>query len=136
LAAFDHFRQRVILVANAYLRPGLDESELDARYAAAVARLERLAADGAAPLDEPLVEPPRLDEEPPEVDVDLSAPVFEAAVDAAREHIAAEEIEQIVISRRFSFDLEAEPFDLYRVLRQINPSPYMFLFCHDCLSLV
>lgn len=136
LAAFDHFRQRVVLIANAYLRPGLDAAEIDARYDAAVARLDRLARDGAAPLDEPLVEPPRTDEGLPEVEVDLSASVFEAAVDAARAHIDDGEIEQIVLSRRFSFDLDADPFDLYRVLRQINPSPYMYLFRHDDVTLV
>lgn len=136
LAAFDHFRQRVVLIANAYLRPGLDPAELDARYDAAVARLDRLAADGAVPLDEPLVEPPRPDEPLPEVEVDLSASVFEAAVEAARDLVDAGEVRQIVLSRRFSFDLDADPFDLYRVLRQINPSPYMFLFRHDGLSLV
>ena len=44
LAAFDHWRQRVILIANAYVRPGLTDAELDARYDAALARLDQLAA--------------------------------------------------------------------------------------------
>jgi len=136
LAAFDHFRQRVTLVASAYLRPGLDPAELDARYDAAVARLERLAADGAVPLDEPLVEPPRPDEPLPEVAANLPAGTYEAAVEAAKGHIEAGDIFQVVLSQRFSFDLDADPFDLYRVLRQINPSPYMYLFRHPEVTLV
>ena len=58
LAAFDHWRQQVTLLANSFVTPGLSDAELDARYDAAVARLARLAADGASPLDEPLVSPP------------------------------------------------------------------------------
>ena len=44
----------------------------------------------------------------------------------AREHILAGDIFQVVLAQRFTFDLGAEPFDVYRVLRQINPSPYMY----------
>ena len=136
LAAFDHWRQRVTLVANAYVRPGLSEAELDARYDAAVARLETLAADGAQPLDEPLVEPPERDAEGPTVASNLGAAAYEAAVDAGKEHIRAGDIFQVVLSQRFDFVLDADPFDLYRVLRQINPSPYMYLFRHPEVTLV
>jgi anthranilate synthase component I len=51
---------------------------------------------------------------------------YEAMVDAAKEHILAGDAFQIVVSQRFSKPLEASPFDLYRCLRAINPSPYMF----------
>lgn len=136
LAAFDHFRQRVVLIANAYLRPDLDAGELDARYDAAVARLGQLADDGAAPLAEPLVEPPRTDEIAPEVVANQSPATFEAMVEACIERVDAGEIDQIVVSQRFGFDLGADPFDVYRVLRQINPSPYMYLFRHETVTLV
>jgi anthranilate synthase component 1 len=128
LAAFDHWRQRVTLIANAYVRPGLSAAELDARYDAAITRLDQLAADGARPLDEPLVEPPPAEVDLPEVVSNLPAGRYEAAVSAAKEHILAGDIFQVVLSQRFSFDLDADPFDLYRVLRQVNPSPYMYLF--------
>lgn len=136
LAAFDHWRQRVTLVANAYVRPALSDDELDARYDAALARLDQLAADGARPLDEPLVEPPDPDAEAPEVRSNLGPAAYEQAVDAAKEHIRAGDIFQVVLSQRFDFDLDADPFDLYRVLRQVNPSPYMYLFRHDAVTLV
>ena len=58
LAAYDHWRQRVTLIENVLVEPGLDDGELDRRYDDAVARLDELAADGARPLDEPLLDPP------------------------------------------------------------------------------
>jgi anthranilate synthase component 1 len=47
-------------------------------------------------------------------------------VEAAREHILAGDIFQVVLAQRFDFDLGCDPFDVYRVLRQVNPSPYMY----------
>ena len=67
LAAFDHFRQRVTLVANAWIPAGATTEELDRVYDEAVGRLDQLALDGASPLDEPLVEPPARAEEIPDV---------------------------------------------------------------------
>src|SRR5260370_16168993 len=51
---------------------------------------------------------------------------FHAMVDAAREHIHAGDAFQVVVSQRFPKHLAASPFDVYRCLRAINPSPYMF----------
>ena len=67
LAAYDHWRQRVTLLANAFIPPAASASDLDQVYDEAVARLEQLALDGARPIDEPLVEPPDPDDPPPEV---------------------------------------------------------------------
>ncbi len=137
LAAFDHWRQRVTLVANAYLfDDDPSNADLDRHYDEAVERLAGLAADGAAPLDEPFVAPPDPDDPLPEVHSNLGANAYEAAVDAAKEHIVAGDIFQVVLSQRFDFDLDADPFDVYRVLRQINPSPYMYLFRHPEVTLV
>ncbi|HRA35552.1 MAG TPA: chorismate-binding protein, partial [Acidimicrobiales bacterium] len=128
LAAFDHWRQQVTLLANSFVTPGLSDAELDARYDAAVDRLARLAADGASPLDEPLVAPPDPTDPLPDVTSNLASGAYEAAVEASKEHILAGDIFQVVLSQRFDFQLDADPFDVYRVLRQINPSPYMYLF--------
>jgi anthranilate synthase component 1 len=57
---------------------------------------------------------------------------YEAAVERCKEFIRAGDIFQVVLSQRFSVEVAAKPFDLYRVLRTINPSPYMFyLACRD-----
>jgi len=136
LAAFDHFRSRVTLIANAYVFGSHDDASLDVLYDDALARLDQLAADGASPLDEPFMLPPSGADELPEVTSNLGPAAYEAAVDAAKEHIRAGDIFQVVLSQRFDFPLEADPFDVYRVLRQINPSPYMYLVRHPEVTLV
>jgi len=125
LAVFDHWRQRVTLIANALLPADASEAEIDAAYDDALERLDQLAADGARPIDEPLVVPPEQSANP-EVESSLSSEAFCAAVETAKDYIRAGDIFQVVLSKRFGFDLDADPLDVYRVLRQINPSPYMY----------
>ena len=136
LAAFDHWRQRVTLIDNVLIDGDLDTAALDAAYDAAVARLDQLAADGASPLDEPLLGPPHADDDIPEVTSTMGPGQYEAAVEAAREYVFAGDVFQVVLSQRFDFDLGAEPFDAYRALRQVNPSPYMYYVRVPGLTLV
>jgi anthranilate synthase component 1 len=126
LAAFDHFRQRVTLIANAFIPVDATDGEIDQVYDDALERLEQLAVDGARPLPEPLVEPPSAGDELPEVRSSMGSDNYCRAVEVAREHILAGDIFQVVLAQRFAFDLGADPFDYYRVLRQVNPSPYMY----------
>jgi anthranilate synthase component 1 len=126
LAAYDHWRQRVVLIDNVVVPDDATDGQLDALYDGAVTRLEQLAADGARPIDEPLVEPPAADDPLPDVRSTMGSDLFARAVEAAREHILAGDVFQVVLSQRYDFDLDAEPFDVYRVLRQVNPSPYMY----------
>src|SRR4051794_17463736 len=67
LAAFDHWRQRVTLIESVVIPPGATEAELDALYDDAGRRIDQFAADGSRPVDEPLVEPPSIDDPLPEV---------------------------------------------------------------------
>jgi anthranilate synthase component 1 len=136
LAAYDHWRQRVVLIANAWCSPGMSEADLDEQYAAAVARLDDLAAAGARSLDEPVVEPPDRDEPLPEVRSSMAAGEYQRAVEVAKEHILAGDIFQVVLAQRFELELDADPFDVYRVLRQVNPSPYMYFLRHPEVTLV
>ncbi|MGQ0521020.1 MAG: anthranilate synthase component I family protein [Actinomycetota bacterium] len=136
IAAYDHWRQRVTLVANAVVPAGAGADEVDALYDAASARLDRLAADGARPLDEPVVEPPERDEPPPGVRRTVTPEAYAAAVAAAKERILDGDIFQVVLAMRFDLDLEADPFDLYRALRQVNPSPYMYFLRHPAITVV
>lgn len=135
LAVFDHWRQRVTLVSTALLGRDATLAEIDSAYDDAVRRLDQLALDGSRPLDEPLVSAPvQLDL--PAVSSSLSSEMYERAVEAAKEYIRAGDIFQVVLSKRFDFDLDADPFDVYRVLRQINPSPYMYFLRRRELTLV
>jgi anthranilate synthase component I len=126
LAAFDHFAQRVVLVDNVLVPDDPDASQIDDLYDEAVRRLDQLAADGAAPLAEPLVSPSEAADELPDVASSMGGDAYCQAVEVAKEHILAGDIFQVVLAQRFDFDLGADPFDFYRVLRQVNPSPYMF----------
>ena len=61
---------------------------------------------------------------------------YSLAVETAREYIFAGDAFQVVLSQRFDFDLGADAFDAYRVLRQVNPSPYMYFLRHHGLEVV
>ena len=126
IAAFDHWKQQVTLISNALIPVDASEDQLRVLYDEAISRLESLLQDGAQPLDEPLVSPPPLDAPLPEVNSTMGKDVYCAAVEVAKEHILAGDIFQVVLSQRFDFELDADPFDVYRVLRQVNPSPYMY----------
>ncbi|MBD3161509.1 MAG: anthranilate synthase component I [Candidatus Latescibacteria bacterium] len=115
---FDHARHCAILVSNA--RPGGDPA---AAYAQAQARLDRLEAF----LSEP---PPRTTRTPRGGEVTFRSrtgkEAFLHGVDRIKEYIRAGDVVQVVLSHRLEARLEADPFDVYRALRVINPSPYMF----------
>ncbi|MGH9001986.1 MAG: chorismate-binding protein, partial [Acidimicrobiia bacterium] len=129
VAAFDHFRQRLYLIENVLVNPGAGEAELMAAYQAAAGRLDALVEDLARPLPYLPAPPPAETGEAapiPEITSSFSGGTYQVAVEAAREHILAGDIFQVVLAQRFDFDLGCDPFDVYRVLRQVNPSPYMY----------
>jgi anthranilate synthase component 1 len=114
LAVFDHVTRRLKLLT--IHRPDRED------YEAAIGRIDamenRLASDPVAP-------PPAGADGTP-WKANMSPGQFHAMVDAAKEHILAGDAFQIVVSQRFKKPLAANPFDVYRCLRAINPSPYMF----------
>jgi anthranilate synthase component I len=129
VAAFDHFRQRIYLIENVLIRPGATEADIAAAYEAAAGRLEALVEDLSRPLPYQPVAPPTDIAEGGELPVfasSMAGGVYGRAVEVAREHILAGDIFQVVLAQRFEFDLGCDPFDVYRVLRQVNPSPYMY----------
>jgi anthranilate synthase component I len=136
LAAYDHWRQRVTLVANVLIAPGSSDAEIDAAYDDAIERIESIARDGTRPIDEPLVEPPPNDEPLPAVTSSMGKDLYCSAVEVAKEYILAGDIFQVVLAQRFGLTLDADPFDVYRVLRQINPSPYMYFVRQPELTIV
>ncbi|MDE0657881.1 MAG: anthranilate synthase component I [Acidimicrobiaceae bacterium] len=140
LAVYDHWRQRATLISNVVVPAGADDRTIDRLYYEAVLRVEAIAADGAKPLDEPLVAPPEpydaSETEPVATTSTMGLELYSRAVEAAREYIFAGDVFQVVLSQRFDFELGADAFDTYRVLRQVNPSPYMYFLRHDGLEVV
>ena len=135
LAAFDHWRQRVYLIESVPTL-GLGAEELDAAYDAACGRVEQAVADLAAPLPYTPVEPPSAADELPELHSSMPGGLYQQAVEVAKEHMLAGDIFQVVLAQRYDLDLGADPFDVYRVLRQVNPCPYMYFLRHPELTIV
>ena len=97
LAAFDHWKQQVTLVANTVVPVNATDEELRRIYDDAIERLLALQNDGAQPIDEPLVSPPPSDPELPEVRSSMGKDVYCAAVEAAKEYILAGDIFQVCL---------------------------------------
>jgi anthranilate synthase component I len=136
IAAFDHWRQRVFLIDNAVVPGGATAGELDAVYERAGRRVDEMAADLGRPLEYVPAAPPPPGDPLPEVRSTVGRQAYCDAVAAAKEHIFAGDIFQVVLSQRFDLDLGADPFDVYRVLRQVNPSPYMYFLRHPAVTVV
>lgn len=118
LVVFDHVRHKLIVIAN--MRT---EGNLRAGYADAIARIDSIISR----LNQPLVPPqPKVCTNGEPWRSNFAQPAFEENVRKAKEYIAAGDIFQVVLSQRLSRPTDAEPFTIYRALRMLNPSPYMF----------
>jgi anthranilate synthase component 1 len=128
LVAFDHAYGRLVLIANP--DPALDaqtgEKQAHERLAEIMRRLNE-------PLTPRKVDPcPQCD--PLEMQSNIRREDFLHSVEIAKEHIAAGDIFQVVLSQRLSRRTSADAFSIYRALRRLNPSPYMFFFDFDGLT--
>ena len=117
--AFDHVKHRILIIANA--RVTADE-DLRALYQFACAKIGFLERELERGLSQP---EPRV-EAAPDMRSNMTREAFEAGVRTIKEGIAAGDIYQAVLSQRFEADVTADPFTIYRALRHVNPSPYMY----------
>jgi anthranilate synthase component 1 len=123
LAALDHHEGTVTLIANAVNWDASDE-RVDAAYDSAVARIGQMSDQLAVPVPLPAAV---FSHQGPDVARRTSSTDYRAMVEVAKEHIRAGDAFQIVLAQRFDVPTEADPLDIYRVLRATNPSPYMYL---------
>jgi anthranilate synthase component 1 len=119
ILAFDHVRHRILAIASARVRPGADLATL---YELACAKIDVLERE----IDRALSHRLKTAGRPPQLTANQTREVFEASVRKIQEDISAGEIYQAVLSQRFEAETDAAPFDVYRALRYVNPSPYMF----------
>jgi len=125
IIAFDNREHRLLLITNLFLDGAGD---MKAAYREAVRTLGQLEDSLAVRLPSWHLRVAGAGE----VRSNFERGEFEKAVERCKEYITAGDIFQVVLSQRFSVEVDAKPFDLYRVLRTINPSPYMFhLACGD-----
>ncbi len=127
--AFDHVKHRILIIANA--RVTADE-DLRALYQFACAKIQFLERE----LQRGLSQPEPQTEAAPTVRSNMTRETYEQGVRTIKEHIAAGDIYQAVLSQRFEADVTADPFTVYRALRHVNPSPYMYFTRMGGLSIV
>ncbi|HAM57866.1 MAG: anthranilate synthase component I [Candidatus Rokubacteria bacterium GWC2_70_24] len=130
LLAFDNLRHRMLVIANAHVGK-TDPASLDRAYDQAAVKIGMLLAK----LGRPARPPAPLTFPDPAPLVALGEDGFTSTMDEAsymervrraKEYIASGDAYQIVVSRRLDTELKADPFTVYRALRSVNPSPYLF----------
>ena len=122
LLIFDRVAQTIKVVANAHVPVG-KESELKRSYDNATARIERMIARLRRPLRRLR---PKQRHKPITFAPNMSKTDFEKMVMRTKEYIRAGDIVQSVLSQRWETRIQTTPFEIYRALRVINPSPYMY----------
>ena len=133
--AIDNLFGRAQAIAMVDVTGAGDEAELRRRYDEAAGKLDdvvRALRDRPAPAPLELVEP----EGEAAFTSTFTREAFEAAVRRIKEYIAAGDAFQVVPSQRLTVPLDARPFDLYRALRSLNPSPYLYFLELDGIALV
>ncbi len=129
--AFDHLRHRVHIIANIFSDRG--GQSLEAKYRDVVRRIEQIEARLTGPISLPAPQP---FEAVPEPRSNMTEGEYCAKVRTAKDYIYAGDIFQVVLSQRLVMDVRCDAFDIYRALRFINPSPYLFFLRLDGLHLI
>ena len=114
IVAFDHARRTIFLIANI----------LDGDVEAVNQKLDSVEAR----IRQPLPPSQNIQVKPSKIKASHTQGTYEDMVRAAKEHIVAGDIFQVVLSQRFTRETNVESFDVYRAVRRLNPSPYMFFF--------
>src|SRR5262245_46202347 len=134
MVIFDHINKTVAAVAHAHIDP----NDLKGSYQKACDRVDRLVErlqQGVADLQLTDIQPLSGRVATP-FESNFSQPEFESAVEKCREYIKAGDIFQVVISQRLRVETKARPFDIFRTLRVVNPSPFMFYLRMGPLTLI
>ena len=122
---FDSLSQKIKVVSNAHLD---GSATAEAAYAEAIGKIEGLIARLKAPL---CAVPKAQTGRKATLASNVKREEFEGWVSRAKEYVRSGDIIQVVLSQRFSGELTVDPFDIYRALRTLNPSPYMFFLRLD-----
>ena len=125
LVVFDHVQHKLLVIANMQT-PGQgpnSEEYIEAAYEDAIARIDAIVSDLRQPLTPPVNS---LVDGDAEWRSNFTKEEYEEIVRRAKEYIAAGDIFQVVPSQRLTRSTDAEPFTIYRALRMLNPSPYMY----------
>src|SRR5262249_10556510 len=127
--AFDHVQHRILIIANARITA---DEDLESLYQFACAKITFLERE----LDRNLSRTHTEKGNGLAISSNRTREEYEENVRTAKEHIAAGDIYQVVLSQRFEAEVSADPFTVYRALRHINPSPYMYFIRMGGVSVV
>jgi anthranilate synthase component 1 len=130
VVAFDNLRHSLHVLQEVRCDPGDDPRAL---YRVACSRIVKRLRALARPLEDAR---PRRAARPAQLAPRVSRKAFEAAVRRAKEYVTAGDCQQIVISQRFDAECTLPPFEIYRALRRVNPSPYLFFVKDGARALV
>jgi anthranilate synthase component 1 len=130
LLVFDNVKQKVKVVSNIFLD---GQRPLIETYQEALEKIRRIIGQLQNPAPS---SPPKQSFSPSPLRSNFSKEEFMKRVERAKEYIKVGDVIQIVLSQSFSSDLHCEPFDIYRALRSINPSPYLFYLKMDDIVLL
>ena len=134
--AIDNLKGRAMAIAAVPVGVDTNEGELRIRFDEAATKIDELIETLAqADTPPPLALASEPEDDPPFVS-STTREAFEAGVERVREYILAGDAFQVVLSQRLSFPLSATPFELYRGLRSLNPSPYLYFLELDGVSLI
>jgi len=123
LLAFDHVKQQIQIIANVFTEGAREGEALREKYITACTEIARLEAALAASVAPP---PSAARTLPLQMHANMSKAQYVSAINRIKEYICAGDAFQVVFAQRFEVDIVAHPFQIYRGLRRVNPSPYMF----------
>ena len=148
LVIFDHINHRIKVVHCAQINDNADNDDKIAIYQKAVQEIEKIAFD----LQQPLAIDPPIEKNPTAAPINPERPVVSKAepsrranftekefchiVEEGKKKIKAGDIIQVVLSQRFEVDLATDPFHIYRMLRALNPSPYMYYLHFGAIQII
>ncbi len=130
LLAFDNLKQKVKVISNVFLD---GQKSLEEVYQEAQEKIGRIIGRLQDPAPPPLLQESYVSPSPRS---NFNKEDFLKAVEKAKEYIKAGDVIQVVLSQKFSMETHCQPFDIYRALRSINPSPYLFYLKMDDMVLL
>ncbi len=132
LLAFDHVRHEIFIIATADVRRQTSRKAYDQ----AVRDIARIEKQLAAPLPKKYLQPPKPQKGNPKITISVSKKHFLNTVEKIKEYIMAGDVFQAVPSLRLELEPGVAPLNVYRALRRVNPSPYMYFLRMDDLTIL
>lgn len=130
---FDHFKQQLKIIANLHVPENATDAEIAAAYEKVCTRIDAIMERLRKPIPSPSVahHPVPDDVELGDIRSNLTKEQFIGNVEKAKEYIRSGDIFQVVLSQRFEIETDISPLQVYRILRTLNPSPYMYCLKMD-----